>query len=121
MPGEGNLPVMEHAHDRRQIESGISGHSAEVEEPQNADEHQNGAEHRVQNEFQRRVDFTSMTPDADQEVHRDEHHFPKNEEEEKVESAENANHAHFEDEEHGEEFLDVLVNAVPRAEYGQRR
>src|SRR5579864_5988324 len=121
MPGEGDLPIVEHAHDRRQIESGISGHSAEVEEPQNADEHQDRAEHGIQNEFQSRINFASMAPDADEEVRRDEHHFPENEEEEQIERAENADHAHFQDEEHGEEFLDVFVNAVPRAENSERR
>ena len=66
-----------------------------IVEPDDRHQHQDRAEHGVQNEFQRGVDAPLVAPDADQEIHRDQHHFPEQEEEEQVERDEDADHAGF--------------------------
>ena len=62
----------------------------------------------------------SVAPNADQEVHGEEHDFPEDEEEEEVERKKNADHAGFEDQQHDEKFFDAGVDAVPGAEYRER-
>src|SRR5690348_4080643 len=91
-----------------------------VIQPQNRHQHQDRANHCVQNEFQRGVNFAPVSPDADEEVHRNEHHFPEHEKEEEVERAENANHAGLEHEQHGEKFFYVRLDTLPRAQNRER-
>ena len=95
----------------RQIE-GANQHvsSAEIVEPQDGDQHQDGAEHRVQNEFHGGVDAAVVAPDADQEIHGDERQFPEDEEEEQVERDENADHGRFDYQQRDEEALHVFVD-----------
>ena len=46
-------------------------------EPQNCDQHQDRAEHRVQNEFHRGVNAAVVAPHADHEIHGDQRQFPE--------------------------------------------
>ena len=80
--------------------------AGEVIEPEDGDQHQNRAEHGVQNELHRGVNPAIVTPHADDEVHGDEHHFPENEEEKKIERNEDADQARFENQQGGEEALE---------------
>src|SRR5262249_46606877 len=75
---------------------------------------------RVEEELDGRVLFTWASPNADEEVHRQQHDLPEDIEEEEVERAEDAHHPRFEEEEHREEALHVLVD-VPRGTDGDRR
>jgi hypothetical protein len=81
------------------------GGEVEVED---ADEQQDGAEERVEEELDRRVLPPRAAPHADQEVHRQEHHLPEDEEQEEIEGAEDAHHARVEHEEERE----VALHAV---------
>src|SRR5262249_46313142 len=87
--------------------------AGEIVQPHDADKHQDGSCHGIENEFDGGVDFAAVAPDANKEGHRDKHHFPEEEEEEEIEREEDANDADFEHQQHDEEFLDALVNVVP--------
>src|SRR6185437_10257491 len=75
-------------------------------------------EHGVQNKLQRGVDFPPVSPDADEEVHRNQHHFPEQEKEEKVQRAKNADHAGFEHQQNDEEADAVDAHVVVNLEAG---
>ena len=60
---------------------------------QNRQQHQHRAGQRVEEELDRRVQPAVAAPDADQEVHRHQHHFPEQVEQEEIERHENAQHA----------------------------
>ena len=89
-----------------------------VVEPQDANQHQDRAGHRVENEFYGGVNAALVAPDADQQVHRNQHYFPEEEEEEQIEREEDADDADFEKQEGDEKFFDALLDAVPGAEDG---
>ena len=74
-----------------------------------------------EHEFDGGVDAAIVAPDADEQGHRDEHHFPEQEEEEEIERDEDADDSDFEHQEHDEEFFDAMVDAVPRSQNGDRR
>src|SRR5580704_5759832 len=92
-----------------------------VVEPQNADKHKDGAGHGVQDEFDGGVDAAVMAPNADEQVHRNQHYFPEEEEEEEVERKEDADDSDFQQQDGDEEFFDALLDALPRTEYGDYR
>ena len=58
-------------------------------------------------------------PDPDHEVHRDEHGFPEQVEEEQVLGHEGPQHAGLQQEEQGSEGTDAVLQAVPGAEHGE--
>src|SRR5262249_10464636 len=78
--------------------------------------HQNGTEECVQEEFDGCVKFASAAPDADQEVHRNKHHFPKDVKEHEVERHENAHHSCLQDEHENVIFLNACLNRRPGRE-----
>ena len=71
-------------------------------------EHQQRADQRVEDELDRGVDAVGATPDADDQVHRDQYDLPEDVEEEEVEREEDAEHPCLQDEEANE----VLLHAV---------
>ena len=96
--------------------SGVSSSQVAVEvQHQDGDQHQHAAEQRVQEELDRRVFAPRAAPDADQEVHRQQHHFPEHVEQEEVERQEDAQHARFQQQEQDAVGLDVLVDRPARA------
>ena len=62
---------------------------------QDGDQHQHAAEQRVEKELDRRIFTPWSAPDADQEVHRQQHDFPEDVEQEEVEGQKDADHASF--------------------------
>jgi hypothetical protein len=74
-----------------------------------ADEHEGGPEHRVEEELRGRVHAPVVAPSTDQEVHRDEHDLEEQEEEEEIEAEETAHHAGLEHEQPREIALLVVV------------
>ena len=112
-PRQNESASLEGILDRGQVES-----AGGVVEPNDADEHQDRASHRVEDEFDGGVNAAVVAPDADEQVHRDEHHFPEEEEEEKVEREEDAYDADFQKQDGDEKFFDALLDAAPRTEDG---
>ena len=54
-------------------------------------------------------------------AHRDQHHFPEQEEEEEVERKENADDADFQHQQHDEKFFHAVLDALPRRQNRNRR
>ena len=57
------------------------------------------AEQRVQEKLDRRIFAARAAPDADEEIHRQQHHFPEDVEQEEVERQKRADHARFQEQE----------------------
>ncbi len=85
----------------------------EVEE-QNAQQHQHRAGQGVEEEFDRGVEFARAAPDADQQVHRHQHGFPENKEEEEIERHEDAEHAGLQHQKPDVVFLHAILDRGPR-------
>src|ERR1700678_16753 len=80
--------------ERRQAEGvNPSQHVVMEIEEQDAQQHQHGTGQRIEEELDRGVKFTWTAPDADQQIHRYQHGFPENEEQEEVERNKNPQHA----------------------------
>jgi hypothetical protein len=78
----------------------------------NGDQDEHAAQERVQEELDGGVLAARPAPDADQEVHRQEHHFPEDVEEEEVQRQERPQHARFQDQEQGAVALHEPLRAV---------
>src|SRR3954447_771200 len=84
-------------------------------EDQHGDQHEHAAKHGVEKEFDGGILPPGSAPDADQEVHRQQHQFPENIEEEKIHGTEDSNHGRIEKKEEREIPLYGTLNA-PRSE-----
>src|SRR5262245_12299820 len=72
-------------HQFQNIKSECAGNTLVVEiKCQDTKQHQNGTEEGVQEKFDCRVKLSWSAPNADQEVHRHQHHFPENVEQHKI-------------------------------------
>ncbi len=87
----------------------------EVQE-QHGKQHQHRAEQRVEEELDGGVKFSRAAPDADQQIHGDQHGFPENEEEEEIERHEDAQHAGLQDQKPDVVFLHPVLDRGPRGE-----
>ena len=87
----------------------------EIEE-QDTQQHQHGAGQRVEEELDRGVKFARAAPDADQQVHRNQHGFPEDEEEEEIKRHEDAEHAGLQNQEPDVVFLDTILDGGPGRE-----
>src|SRR4029077_8529525 len=94
---------------------------ADVVEPQDRHQHQDRAEHGVQNEFHRGINPPLVSPNADQEIHGDQRQLPENEEQEKIERDKNTDHWRLDNQQRDEETLHVFSNRLPRSENCERR
>ncbi len=106
---------------QRQLNGRQVKRAGQVIKPQDADQHERRAEHRIDEEFHRGINPPVVAPDADQERHRDQHHFPEKEENEKVQRQEHADDADFQQQQHHVEFLDAVMHALPRSQHADRR
>jgi hypothetical protein len=82
-------------------------------QPDDGNQHEHAARHRVENELHGRVDAPLVAPDTDEEVHRNQDEVPEHVEEKQVERGEHAQHGRLEQEHEDRELLDLLVNALP--------
>src|SRR5712692_1034750 len=88
-------------------------------EDQHGDQHEHAAEHGVQKEFDCGILTSRSTPDADEEVHGQQHQFPKDVKEEKIHGAEDADHSSIEEKEQREIAFHCALN-TPRGEDANR-
>ncbi len=84
----------------------------EVEE-QDAQQHQHRTGQRIKEEFNGGVEFARASPNADEQVHRDEHGFPEDEEEEEIQRHEDAEHARLQHEEPDVVLLHAVLDGGP--------
>src|SRR5467141_3913467 len=92
-----------------------------VVEPDDADQHEDRAGHGEEHKLHRGIDAALVAPDADQQGHRNQHHFPEKEKEEKVQRQKYADNADFQHQQHHEKFFDAMLDALPRSQDGDGR
>ncbi len=80
---------------------------------QDRDQQQDAARKRVEEEFDRGIQAIRSSPDSDQEIHRDQHRFPKHVEQHEIERCEHADHGTFHDEQYGHETPEPGFNSIP--------
>ena len=85
---------------------------------QDTQEHQDRSGQGVKEELDGGIQPARSTPDADKEVHGDQHHFPEHIEEEEIQAAKDTQHAGLQQQEEDVVFLDPLVDGAPRTEDG---
>ena len=124
--GEGDCEGHEQPASGRRGELGTLGELHEVEGDvaetvlcehrrcNDADEHERGTEHRVEEELRRRIHALVVSPTTDEEVHRDENDLEEEEEEEEIEADEAAHDTRLEDEHPTEVALVVVVRVDTR-------
>src|ERR1019366_2507013 len=90
-------------------------------EPQGdySDQQQDGTRHRIDEELEGRVNPTGATPDPDEQGHGDEHRFPEDKEENKIQRAEHANHRGLHNQQADHELLDASLDVAPGTEHAQ--
>jgi hypothetical protein len=88
------------------------GH-AEIE-CQHGKQHQDTANECVQKEFDGCIFTSRAAPEADQKVHRQKHHFPEDEKEEKIECDKNSHHTGYQKQVEGKISLYHFINAPGR-------
>ncbi len=103
------------------VERVDAGDAVVVEvERQNAEQHDDAADQRVEEELDRRVEPVGAAPDTDQEIHRHQHHFPEQEEQQEIERHERAKHAGLQHQQEDVVLLDALFDRGPRRQCGDR-
>ncbi len=85
------------------------------------DQHQQRAEQRVEEELEGRVDLVRATPDADDEVHRDQRGFEEHVEQQAVHGAEHADHEAREDQERAHVLVHALGDRLPGRDHHDHR
>ena len=85
----------------------------EVQE-QNPQQHQHRTSQRIQEELDGSVEFSRPAPYSDQQVHRHEHRFPENKEEEEIQRHKDAEHSRLQHQEPDVVFLDAILDRRPR-------
>src|SRR6185437_10615414 len=114
--GETQAAGLQHRNDGCVIES--AGARVQIN---HRGQNQHGAGHREQEKFNGRVNAALVTPDSDQEIHRDQRYFPEHIKEEKIEGTEDAHESKFEQQEKREELFHAAVDAAPRDENANGR
>jgi hypothetical protein len=91
------------------------------EDHQDGHQHQHRAQQGEQEELHRRVDPPRAAPDADDEVHGNQHQLPEDVEEEHVQGHEGPQHPHLQQLQGEHEPLDPLLDRLVGRKYGNRR
>ncbi len=106
--------------DGRKVEGSAARSAGSEVQIENRDQHQQRAGHRVDEELHGRVNPPFVAPHADQEVHRQEHRFPKEVEENQVNRGQSSQHGALEQQHRDHELLDPVLDRPERREQGQR-
>ena len=92
-----------------------AGHGVMVEvKEQNSQQHQHGTEQRIEEELDRRIEFSRPAPDADKQIHRHQHRFPEHKKEEEIQRHEDAQHAGLQHQEPNVIFFYPSFDRAPR-------
>ena len=93
----------------------------EIGEIQNGHQHQETADHGVEQKFERGINPPFATPDPYQEVHGNQHDFPEDIEEKDINRDKGPDHAGFQDKKEKQILPDPLFHAAPGRQNHQRR
>ena len=104
----------------QEVEGILPGQGPVLEvKDQDGHEHQDAAHHGVDEELDGGVDAPlGIAPDADQQVHGDEHDFPENIEQEKVQGYKDPDHPGFQEEDADHELFDLILDVLPAGNHG---
>src|SRR5262249_54271428 len=94
-------------------------HIGEIE-TKHGDENKHAAQQRVQEELDGGIFALRPPPDADEEVHRQQHDLPKDVEEEEIQGQERADHACFQEQKQHQIAAHVFFD-LPTRQQGQER
>ncbi len=87
-------------------------------EGNNSDEHQNASCHGIEKELDSSVNSAFwVSPDADQEIHRNQHDLPEYVKQDEIESYQCTHHTGFEEEEGNHELLDAILDGAESTQY----
>ena len=89
-------------------------------ENENRHEHEQRAEERIDEKLDGCIEPVIAAPDPDDEIHRDEHHFPHHVEEEEIERDEHTDHACGQHQQQRVETVFALRDVAPAAENRER-
>ena len=84
------------------------------------EQHQDRAQQRVEEEFERRINPARPTPDTDDEKHRDQAAFEEDIEHHQIERAEHADHQRFEQQKRDHIFPQAAVDRLARDDADRR-
>ena len=109
--------VVDQVHEAEALAAGLE------EECEEGNEHERRAEHRVEEELERGVLALLAAPDADHEVHGQEHDFEEDEEQDQVLGDERAGHTGLQHEHQDVERLGIarVGHVVPRVDHDEER
>ncbi|EKD59320.1 MAG: hypothetical protein ACD_55C00074G0001 [uncultured bacterium] len=127
LDGEGQCEGQEHPHLGGRVEvqfpeaddAEVAAARLEVKGDQ-CDQHEERTDRGVDEELDCSVNPVLAAPDTDHEVHRDQHHFPVDVEEEEVERDKGSDHAYFEQQEADHVLLHLLFNRRVGGKDGDR-
>ena len=91
-----------------------------VHERQDGDQHEQRPRHRVHEELEGGVQTAFVAPNPDQEIHRDESHFPEDVEQEQIQAQENAHHAGLQEQQENVEFAHPVGDTLPGCQHRER-
>ena len=80
---------------------------------QNGDQQQHAARQGIEEKFDRRIESVRTAPHPDQQIHGDEHGFPKDIEQDKVQGGKHTEHRRFHHKKHGHKPLHPTCNGGP--------
>ena len=82
-------------------------------EEQHREQHQHRAEQRIKEKLDRGIKLARAAPDADQQIHRNQHRFPENEEQKEIQRHEDAQHTGLENQKPNVIFLHPVLDRLP--------
>jgi hypothetical protein len=105
----------------QEIERVLAGRDVvQVRQPEDRQQHQDAAGHRIEQELDGRVNAAVVAPDADEEIHRHQHRVPEHIEQEQIERDEHADHRALEQQDEDRKRPRSLVDRLPRTEERDR-
>src|SRR5262245_3821805 len=117
-----HLQVMHQLDDiKGELASPVVRIAIEEVQRQNPQEHEHRAKQGVQEELDGRIQAPPMAPDANEEVHRHQHDFPKDVEQEEVQRHEHAQHAGLQKQQTGIVGFLVLLDLRVRTDHNNDR
>ena len=114
--GEGEAAARELIQD-----GGVTERAGAIVEINDGCQHEHRTGHGVEEEFHRGVDAAFVAPDADQEIHGHQAHFPEHVKQKQVLRQKDTHQAELQQQQERVEFLDAVLNAVPAQQYADGR
>src|SRR3989344_8840514 len=86
---------------------------------QNGDQHQDTSYHCIENELEGRHNLSARAPNTNQEIHRDQHHFPKDIKKKKIQGGKCPHHTGLQNEHQKHVFFELGSDFSPGRQNNQ--